>query len=28
VTGIVLSIDAGSMAGTAGNVSPRKAFDG
>ncbi|MDX2158360.1 MAG: SDR family oxidoreductase [Hyphomicrobiaceae bacterium] len=27
VTGIVLSIDAGSMAGTAGNVSPRKAFD-
>lgn len=28
VTGIVLSIDAGSMAGTAGNVSPPKAFDG
>jgi NAD(P)-dependent dehydrogenase (short-subunit alcohol dehydrogenase family) len=28
VTGIVLSIDAGSMAGTSGNVSPRKAFDG
>jgi NAD(P)-dependent dehydrogenase (short-subunit alcohol dehydrogenase family) len=27
VSGIVLSIDAGSMAGTAGNVSPRKAFD-
>ncbi len=28
VTGIVLSIDAGSMAGTVGSVSPRKAFDG
>jgi NAD(P)-dependent dehydrogenase (short-subunit alcohol dehydrogenase family) len=28
VTGIVLSIDAGSMAGTAGNVSPRRAFSG
>ena len=27
VTGIILSIDAGSMAGTAGNVSPRKAFN-
>jgi NAD(P)-dependent dehydrogenase (short-subunit alcohol dehydrogenase family) len=27
VTGIILSIDAGSMAGTANNVSPRKAFD-
>jgi NAD(P)-dependent dehydrogenase (short-subunit alcohol dehydrogenase family) len=27
VSGIILSIDAGSMAGTAGNVSPRKAFD-
>ncbi len=27
VTGIVLSIDAGSMAGTSGNVTPTKAFD-
>ena len=27
VSGIILSIDAGSMAGTSGNVSPRKAFD-
>ena len=27
VTGHILSIDAGSMAGTSGNVSPRRAFD-
>jgi NAD(P)-dependent dehydrogenase (short-subunit alcohol dehydrogenase family) len=27
VTGIILSIDAGSMAGTVGNTTPRRAFD-
>jgi NAD(P)-dependent dehydrogenase (short-subunit alcohol dehydrogenase family) len=27
VTGIILSIDAGSMAGTMGNTTPRRAFD-
>ena len=27
VTGIILSIDAGSMAGTVGNTTPTRAFD-